>query len=304
MPNLFSFKRGKKRQSGLVSIHVSESGVAIASSLGANASKLAFAELFSGTPDTAAPSITASLDKANLTGMRCSLVLSGGEYQLLLVEAPEVPANEMKEALLWRVKDLIQYPTDDALLDYFELPEDAFRGRGQMLYVVVAQRSTVENRIAWVESLGLTPAYVDIPEMALLNLVEEVCDNEAGTAVLYLDDKSSFLNILSGSSLYLTRALASGSPAALESTVLDLQRSMDYFESQIGKPPCVRILLLPLQVGETALMRELRENLGADVQSFDLADSIASEISLTIELQQHCLLAIAGALRVETRSKG
>lgn len=304
MPNLFSFKRAKKRQSGLVSIHVSESGVAVASSHGTNASKLAFAELFSGTPDTSAPSITASLERAGLTGMRCSLVLSGGEYQLLLAEAPEVPANEMKDALLWRVKDLIQYPTDDALLDYFELPEDAFRGRGRMLYVVVAQRSTVEKRIAWVESLGLTPAYVDIPEMALLNLVEEVCDNEAGTAVLYLDHKSSFLNILSSSSLYLTRALASGSPVALESTVLDLQRSMDYFESQIGKPPCVRILLLPLQVGETALMRELRENLGADVQSFDLADRIASEVSLTIELQQHCLLAIAGALRVETRSKG
>src|SRR3954470_1581953 len=45
---------------------------------------------------------------------QCATLLRAGEYQLLQVEAPPVPAAELKSAIRWRLKDLLDYHLDDA----------------------------------------------------------------------------------------------------------------------------------------------------------------------------------------------
>ena len=248
-------------------------------------------------PLTNSKVIAEYLSEHRLTDVPVSLVLQEGEYQLLLIEAPDVPVDELKDALLWRVKDLIQFNPEDAYLDYIELPDDAYRGRGKMIYVVVAERTLIDQRVDWLDALGVSAVAIDIPELALLNVTESLCAEEMGTAVLFLEEDRSNLTMLSGSALYLARGLSYSPFNQVENTVLDIQRSMDYFESQIGKPPCVRILILPLQVGETPLLMELRNNLSADVQSLDLADVVGSDEPLRVDLQQVCLIAIAASLR-------
>ena len=248
-------------------------------------------------PLTNSKVIAEYLSEHRLTDVPVSLVLQEGDYQLLLIEAPDVPVDELKDALLWRVKDLIQFNPEDAYLDYIELPDDAYRGRGKMIYVVVAERTLIDQRVDWLDALGVSAVAIDIPELALLNITESLCAEEMGTAVLFLEEDRSNLTMLSGSALYLARGLSYSPFDQVENTVLDIQRSMDYFESQIGKPPCVRILILPLQVGETPLLMELRNNLSADVQSLDLADVVGSDEPLRVDLQQVCLIAIAASLR-------
>ena len=248
-------------------------------------------------PLTNSKVIAEYLSEHRLTDVPVSLVLQEGDYQLLLIEAPDVPVDELKDALLWRVKDLIQFNPEDAYLDYIELPDDAYRGRGKMIYVVVAERTLIDQRVDWLDALGVSAIAIDIPELALLNITESLCAEEMGTAVLFLEEDRSNLTMLSGSALYLARGLSYSPFNQVENTVLDIQRSMDYFESQIGKPPCVRILILPLQVGETPLLMELRNNLSADVQSLDLADVVGSDEPLRVDLQQVCLIAIAASLR-------
>ena len=299
---MLPFRKKTSKEKGLTAIYASHDGVAVASvSLVGSQRKLSNVSFLSiSDPLNNAHSVGIEISNANMGGRRCSLVLSAGEYQLLLVEAPEVPKDELKEALLWRVKDLIQYSTDDAVIDFFELPEDAFKGRGKMLYVVAADRNLIEKRVAWLESINLEPVYIDVPEMVLLNVAEDICESEAGTAILYLNEQQSIINMMSLGDLYLSRALSYSHVTQIDNAVLDLQRSMDYFESQIGKPPCLRIVVMPLQVGETPLMMELRDNLGADVQSLDLGDVVESDTPLTIDLQQQCFLSIAAALRHET----
>ncbi|SIS87599.1 MSHA biogenesis protein MshI [Neptunomonas antarctica] len=298
---MLPFRKKNNKSKELVAIHIAPEGVAIASaSVVAGLRKLSYvAFLDVSEPLNNASLVASEVSEVGLSDSCCSLVLSTGEYQLLLVEAPEVPKDELKEALIWRVKDLIQYSTDDVIIDFFELPDDAFRGRRKMLYVVAADRKLIEKRISWLESIKLTPVYIDVPEIALLNIAENLSESEAGTVILYLDEKQSIVNMMSGSWLYLSRALSYSHSAQLDNTVLDLQRSMDYFESQIGKSACTRIIVLPLQIGETPLMMELRRNLDADVQSLDLGDVIESDVPLAIDLQQRCFLAIAAALRNE-----
>ncbi|MEK6243607.1 MAG: agglutinin biogenesis protein MshI, partial [Pseudomonadota bacterium] len=57
-----------------------------------------------------------------LDGYQCATLLRPGEYQLLLVEAPTVPPAELKSAMRWRVKDMIDYHVDDATLDVLDIP--------------------------------------------------------------------------------------------------------------------------------------------------------------------------------------
>jgi len=71
---------------------------------------------------------------------QCAALLKPGEYQLLLVEAPNVPKDELKSAIRWRIKDMIDYHIDDATVDVLDIPEligltgngfRCLRGRGE-----------------------------------------------------------------------------------------------------------------------------------------------------------------------------
>jgi len=255
-------------------------------------------------PKNSVSDIVKAIQQLGAENAGVNLVLPPEGYQIFLVEAPDVSDAEMIDALRWRVKDLLQYSVEDAQLDYVSLPEDAFRGRGRMMYVIAAKCELIQGWLNWLGQMALEPAVIDVPETALLNITAPLCDEEAGTAVLYLSSPSSVLNLMSGQAMYLTRQLALDVQQSEEiqaaqtgNVVLDLQRSLDYYESQIGKPPCVRVLLLPMQVGETALITDLRYNLGLDIHSLDLADVVNAEVTLDIELQQNCLLSIAAAMR-------
>src|SRR5690606_31362999 len=53
---------------------------------------------------------------------RCTTLMGPNDYQLLLVEAPDVEATELRAAIRWRIKDLIDFHIDDAVIDVVEIP--------------------------------------------------------------------------------------------------------------------------------------------------------------------------------------
>lgn len=235
-----------------------------------------------------------------LENTQAVIVLPEDSYQVLLVDRPEVPDEEIAEALRWRLKDMVSFDIEQASIDYVDLPEDAYRGRNRMVYAVAAQKKAIDKYTAWCQEIGLHPAVVDIPELALLNLTEELADSEAGLAVFYIGENNSSVNLLSDMSLYFTRHLnySRGSrPEDASGAVLELQRSLDYFESQVGKPPCVRLLVMPLQPDDSPLLNELRYSLPLDIHSLNLDSLIQSAIELPESLQQKITLGVAAALR-------
>lgn len=48
------------------------------------------------------------LSKLGLENNNASYVLSPDEYKILLVEAPDVEANEIADAVKWKIKDLLK----------------------------------------------------------------------------------------------------------------------------------------------------------------------------------------------------
>ncbi|MEH6814689.1 MAG: hypothetical protein V7677_19315 [Motiliproteus sp.] len=250
------------------------------------------------------------IDSWGLAGTLTSVVLSFGDYQLILIEAPDVAESELKEALRWRVKDLVSFDISTAVVDYFPLPEDAYRGRSKMLYVVVIPQAHSDQIESFVRDAGLTLDVIDIPELVLMNLVQlQDGEQNFGQALLCLQEPISCVNLMSEQALYLSRSvetvegLVSAQDPYVEdiasATILDIQRSLDYYESQIGKPPCLKLLVCPLQGGETPLLSQFRQNLGVELEQLDLGELVASREPLTPELQALTVLAVAGSLRQE-----
>jgi len=86
------------------------------------------------------------------------------------------------------------------------------------------------------------------------------------------------------------------------SVALQLQRSLDYYESHYDQPPIAEIVVAPCGPRGEALARELAAETGLRVGTFDFTDRFECREAPSPELQAACLLAAGAALRAEKRS--
>ena len=68
-----------------------------------------------------------------------NIVLTPGQYQLLQVDVPDIPEEEINDTLRLKATDLINYPISEAAIAVLRLPEEAYRGRIKMAYLVASQ---------------------------------------------------------------------------------------------------------------------------------------------------------------------
>jgi MSHA biogenesis protein MshI len=251
----------------------------------------------------------------------CVSVIDPGHFNLLLVEAPEVDAAELKAAVRWRIKDLIDFHIDDAVIDVFDIPSQR-GGRTRMMYVVVAKASAVRAHIDLMEGAGLRLGTIDIPELAVRNVAALLPEDQTGVAFLQLGRDNGLLTISRGGDLFLARSLDLGVDLlAAEATgvdeegelperlqrlfdgiVLEVQRSLDYYESHFDLPPVSGLVIAPLGMPLPQLVRYVASNLGLPVRMADLSAVLDSETPLDDTLQARCMLAIGAALRHEEKA--
>ncbi|MDD9895697.1 MAG: hypothetical protein OXU24_07920 [Gammaproteobacteria bacterium] len=112
-----------------------------------------------------------------LEGTQCSYVLNPKDYNLHLVEAPNVEPEELKQAVRWKIKDLLDMKVEDAAINVFQVPEDAYRGR-EMVYVVAALKTRIQNIVKLISESGLELAVIDIPELVMKNIASRFIDDD------------------------------------------------------------------------------------------------------------------------------
>ncbi len=235
-------------------------------------------------------------------------------YQLLQVQAPKVKDSEMKMALGWQIKDLIDHPLQNTVIDYFSAPDSP--GLGRMVYVVAADREAVREHAELLRAAGLRLRSIGIAELALRNIVLSRADSGNGLAFLHMERESGLVLIFKEGILYVARRLRSGldhvlhdrpstqesglleeegqSPA-LESVLLDLQRTLDYFERNFRSQPVGSLLLAP-QLGDVPeLQSHLQNNLDLSVRLLDTAPLLGEDVSYAE--QGRLLPALGSALK-------
>ncbi|HVL01406.1 MAG TPA: hypothetical protein VM553_16430 [Dongiaceae bacterium] len=236
----------------------------------------------------------------------CHISLSHEFYNLLLVDAPNVPDAELSEAVRWRVKDLIAQPIEKMVVDVFRLPADAYRGRMNMLYAALLEKAVVIALAAACERQNLTLENVGIAELALASVTRQLPGVEnLGLAVLHMTGNSGSINLVENGYLYLTRTLElntgggySASPDPqndpTDNLALDIQRSLDYYESQLGKSGVNRLYVVTGSSAQQQWCESLTQRLPIRAHLVGLADLMPSAQSLDA-LQQGLLMPAVGA---------
>jgi len=238
-----------------------------------------------------------------------STVLSADAYQLQLVEMPNVPADELLAAVRWRIKDLIDFPLDEAVVELFEMPRHANPGSSPIAYAVVTRRAEVLQQIELMKRADLQMDVIDIPELCVRNIAVLLPQDEDGVAFLHFTQACSYLTITRKGVLHMIRRLETGrrdlvgtsaDAFALQERMagisLEIQRSLDYYESHYDCRPITEIILGP-GVDLDTLPAALAEHVGLAVNQIGLDDLFSMEDELSPEEQGGCLLAVGAALR-------
>ena len=215
----------------------------------------------------------------------CAALLRPGDYQLLLVEAPTVPKEELKAAIRWRIKDMIDYHVDDATVDVLEIPQqEAGQGRSRLMYAVSAPNELIESTIRRCEGAKIPLSVIDIPEMGQRNVAALYEGGERAVGLAYFADDWGLMTINYREELYLARrfdigfrAVAEDAPAveaALERVAVEIQRTLDHFDRQFRSIPVERLLVAPTP-RVTRVAEFLKTRLGVEAADVDLRDVLA-----------------------------
>jgi MSHA biogenesis protein MshI len=246
---------------------------------------------------------------------QCATVLRPDEYRVLQVEAPNVPQAELKSAIRWRIKDMVDYLVDDATIDLLDIPPEdgSGGGRGHLMYAVAARNEVIQARIKEFENARIPLSVIDIPETAQRNIAALYESEERGVPLLMFGDAFGLLTINFRSELYLARRMEIGLEQIRASTgtaregtlnriLVELQRTFDHFERQYRFISVNRFLLGP-EPQDTGLLDFLSANLGLRVERVDLTEKLAVEgEALSRPSDQWELFYLIGAsLRSESR---
>jgi len=233
---------------------------------------------------TDADALTRLRRSMSLQRYRCTTLLDIGAYQFVQVNTPAVPADELKSALRWAVKDSIDFPADQAVIDVLQVPADgAPAGRPALAFAIAARREKVAERVQAFQRAGLKLKVIDIAEAAQRNVAALFEQPGRGLALLAFHEHGGLLTFTRDGELFASRhidipgsalTLADDADAArrdaqFERIGLEVQRSLDNFDRQFTQITLQR-LLVAAPDGGAALVNYLTQNLYLPVESADL----------------------------------
>jgi MSHA biogenesis protein MshI len=316
-------------------------------------------------------------------GISAVLVLDDDDYDLLLVEAPNVPDEELNAAIEFRIGDLLAQPIEETAIQTLRLPREAYRGRMSMAHVIACPDETIKKRVRWANKLHLAVEIITVPELSLLNVLA-ASSIDQGIALLELGPNHGCIRLYQNGALFLTRQVEMGidvldinsaieetsfenasfedgdhsdinleemnlsdftsensdsgddfesselqlevaeddwtsykesyvgfSPKAqvngqqLENLVLEVQRSLDYYESQLGMGQITQLWLMGGDTDLKDLVDAMQPLLTAHIEQPDIADKLAKKVGMEVPNDiidiNKSVTALGGALAYVTR---
>lgn len=272
--------------------------------------------LYPGSPQAGDALLDRLARDLSASRYQCGTVLAADEYQILSVEAPNVPSEELKAALRWRLKDMLDYHIDDATIDVLNVPADPNSPtRGHSMYALAARNQVIEQRQALFGRARIPLSVIDVPEMAQRNIAALIELPQRGLAMLTFSDEGGLLTVTQGGELYLSRRIdvslhqlqeldVERRDASYERITLELQRSLDHFDRQFHFITLAKLVLGPLPEGAAELRDYLASNLYVPVELLNLEDVLEFAKTpdlLKLQMQQKFLLCLGAALREEEK---
>jgi len=310
--NFFGGQQSASRGTVAISFMQNQLAVAITNHSESRSPFMTFCESISCTAHEQ-QSVLNELSKTHqLNEYTCHLVLSPEQYYLITLEKPDVSEDEIKEAVRWKINDRLEYPAEQAVIDYYTLPDSNRTNSNKMLDVIASPRKNILAMTEKCQQAGLNLTVIDIQETVLRNLATLLPESNQGVALLYLGKDSGTIVIQKLGCIYLSRKIAIGcqqlqqkepfsSSAQLnlehDNLALEIQRSLDYVESYFGIPPVSSLAIIPIPEDTQQLLNVLNNSHVITGRIMDLSAIIDSRILLDDKTQNLCAPVIGATLR-------
>jgi MSHA biogenesis protein MshI len=221
----------------------------------------------------------------NLTNTECNIALSISMYQQLQLNRPAVEDAEINQALQWTIKEQLS-SDDEFTIDYFEHPA----ADGEKLNVFAIKTEDIKEIRDGILNACLALNVIGVEELATCNLLPP--SDDAIITLKQEDGGQLSLNIVKRNQLFFSRRLrgyenlANFSQEELELGVVDnlsleIQRSMDYFESQLRQAPVKKVYISLNTIHEDALADMLKQVIFISVEKFTPNITKNNDISVT-----------------------
>ena len=233
------------------------------------------------------PALKSIAKELSLSG-QCHLVLSAQQSQIVQIDKPIIPDEELKEALKWQIKDLVSIEPNDMVLDYFDGPTLA---NTEKLNVVCGQKSKLKDMVSCIHKSDLTLDKITTEEFAFAQLVNGkeggqllVCQqpNEEILILIVRDNRLFSYRRLRGMANIAQRTPDELAMGLIDNLSIEIQKSIDFFERQLKQPPVKAInVLLPIE-HEAFVARKLSENTNVPVELINLPEQYYNERAFAV----------------------
>jgi MSHA biogenesis protein MshI len=231
----------------------------------------------------------------------CVSLIARHDVQVFQLEKPAVENSELMQAVSWKIKDLINYDVSTAVVDVFEMPQSP-KSPVSHINAVVANEMVVGNYVDIIRQSGLELMAIDIHDLVARNYRLLHDDSGQTEALLQFSDNHGLITIYNKDELYVARDFKIGmldiegaedAESLYDNLLLELQRSMDYFEATYGLAAVQRMLVFPQTAAVEKMAKYLQNYLAYELDFTQIKD----EQNTDLMLDPHCFAAYCAALR-------
>jgi MSHA biogenesis protein MshI len=151
------------------------------------------------------------LGALHLNGRTASVMLRAQQYHLLQIPAPAVPADELKSAARYQIREMVDIHVDDLTLDVMHVGDGQQKNNPQ-LFVVAATNANVRAVMDLAHAMDWAVSVIDIQETCQRNLQTAMAQRsgapeQADASMVIADDSHALITISAKGELYFTRRL-------------------------------------------------------------------------------------------------
>lgn len=256
----------------------------------------------------------------------CVGLMRPGSYQVLLLETPHVPEDELRSAVRDHIQNMSEFHANDVILDTLPVParqEPTEPIAVDMMYVAVAPKTAVLDHVDELLNAGFSLNHLHVPEFALGYLTNYIAEDKDGVAFLWLSQDKAILMLSRQGRLYLARTVNAphlvrltrpdvvlntetfSNDTKINQTVsqiiLETQQALNYYRACYNHPPIKTLVVSPTPYQTPELINYMHSVLKIKVRQFDLNEVFIYKPVLTETQECHCLPMIGAALCRETK---
>ncbi|WP_243832446.1 type IV pilus assembly protein PilM [Orenia marismortui] len=165
--------------------------------------------------------IQESLEENEFSANKVVAAISGEQVVSRMIDIPEMPEEELSEAVKWEARDKLPIQIENAIFDYEILnkKEDG----GYQLLIIAVERKLIDKYLQLFDMLDLNPVAIEIEPVAIARTVDRLYMDPT-ICVIDIGTKTTDISILNNGRLLFTRTVSMGG----ESITQDIAEAHDF----------------------------------------------------------------------------